>query len=59
VEARALVEKAERLLDKAGTEDAEDLVNAIEAVKDALAGEDAPLHASMNSLADLLYYLES
>jgi molecular chaperone DnaK (HSP70) len=59
VEARALVEKAERLLEQAGSEDAEDLVDAIEAVKDALGGEDAPLQAAMDRLADLLYYLES
>jgi len=59
VEAHALVEKAERLLEKAGAEDAEDLVNAIESIKDRLESEDAPLQAAMNSLADLLYYLES
>jgi len=59
VEAHALVEKAERLLEKAGAEDAEDLVNAIESIKDSLESEDAPLQAAMNSLADLLYYLES
>jgi hypothetical protein len=33
VEAAALIEKAERLLATAGTEDAEDLVNGIEAIK--------------------------
>ena len=59
VEARALVEKAERLLEKAGAEDAEDLVDAIESVKDALSGDDTSLQAAMDSLADLLYYLES
>jgi molecular chaperone DnaK len=59
VEARALVEKAERLLEKAGAEDAEDLIDAIEAVKDALAGDDVPLQTAMDRLADLLYYLES
>jgi molecular chaperone DnaK (HSP70) len=59
VEARALVEKAERLLEEARAEDAEDLVDAIESVKDALGGEDAALQAAMNNLADLLYYLES
>jgi len=59
VEARALVEKAERLLEKAGAEDAEDLVDAIEAVKDAMGGEDAPLRVAMDKLADLLYYLEA
>ena len=59
VEAQALVEKAERLLEKARAEDAEDLVDAIESVNDALGDDDAPLQAAMNSLADLLYYLES
>ena len=59
VEARALVEKAERLLEKAGAEDTEDLVNAIESIKDVLGGDDAPLRAAMDRLADLLYYLES
>jgi molecular chaperone DnaK (HSP70) len=59
VEAHALMEKAERLLDKARADDAEDLVDAIESVTDALGGEDAPLQAAMNNLADLLYYLES
>jgi molecular chaperone DnaK (HSP70) len=59
VEARALIEKAERLLEKAGTEDAEDLVDAIEAVRDAVSGEETLLKAAMDGLADLLYYLES
>ena len=59
VEARALTEKAERLLEKAGAEDAEDLVDAIEAVNDAVAGDDALLQAAMGSLADLLFYLEA
>jgi molecular chaperone DnaK (HSP70) len=58
VEARALVEKAERVLDKVGEQDAEDLVDAIEAVNDALADDEAALKASMDTLADLLYYLE-
>jgi molecular chaperone DnaK len=60
VEASALVEKAQRLLENAGAENAEDLVDAIEAINDALAVEDdAPLQAAMDGLADLLYYLES
>ena len=58
VEARALVEKAERVLEKVGAQDAEDLVDAIEAVKDALASDEAALKTSMDTLADLLYYLE-
>jgi molecular chaperone DnaK (HSP70) len=59
VEALALMEKAERLLEKAGAEDGEDLVNAIEAVKDAMDKADEVLQSAMDSLADLLYYLEA
>ncbi|MBP6709180.1 MAG: heat-shock protein Hsp70, partial [Candidatus Accumulibacter sp.] len=59
VEARALIEKGERLLSKAGSEDAEDLVNGIEAVKDRLDGGEAELKAAMDALADLLYYLDA
>jgi molecular chaperone DnaK (HSP70) len=59
VEARALVEKAQRVLELVGAQDAEDLVDAIEAVNDALAGEEAALKAAMDVLADLLYYLEA
>ncbi len=59
VEALALVEKAERLLKTAGADDAEDLVNGIEAVKDALEQSDEVLKMAMGSLADLLYYLET
>ncbi len=59
VEAGALVEKAERLMSNAGAEDTEDLVNAIEAIKDALSGEESLLKPKMDELADLLYYLES
>ena len=59
VEARALVEKAERALDKVGPQDAEDLVDAVEAVKDRLdGGDEAALKAAVDVLADLLYYLE-
>ena len=36
VKAQALMEKAERLLETAGAEDREDLVDGIEAVRDAL-----------------------
>ncbi|MES3021946.1 MAG: Hsp70 family protein [Pseudomonadota bacterium] len=59
VEAVALVEKATRLLDLAGPEDGEDLVDAIESVKDALDGPDEALREASGSLADLIYYLES
>ena len=59
VEALALVEKAERLLGTAGAEDGEDLVNGIEAVKDVLDQGKEGLKVAMDSLADLLYYLEA
>ncbi len=59
VEAGALVEKAERLLSNAAAEDAEDLVNAIEAVRDRSGGSDVELKAAMGALADLLYYLDA
>jgi len=58
VEAAALVEKAERLLATAGAEDAEDLVDGIEALKDGLANPDADLKTALDALADLLYYLD-
>ncbi len=58
VEGGALVEKAERVLDKVGAQDAEDLVDAIESVKDALASDESALKTSMDTLADLLYYLD-
>lgn len=60
VQARALVEKAERLLDKASDDDREDLINLIEQIKDALAGENfATLSKPMGELSDILFYLES
>ena len=59
VEARALVEKAERTLERVAAADAEDLVDAIEAVKDALDGGEVALKAATDALADLLYYLDA
>jgi len=60
VAARALVEKAERLLEGANPEDRDDLVDGIEAVRDALGQDDAAaLEQSVASLADLIYYLEA
>lgn len=59
VEALALVEQAGRLLQTAGQEDSEDLVNGIEAVRDALTQDDeVVVRMTMGSLADLIYYLE-
>ena len=59
VEAQALVEKAERALDQANPDDAEDLVNAIEAVREGQASGGASLKEAVDALADLLYYLQS
>ncbi|MFO7641515.1 MAG: Hsp70 family protein [Candidatus Competibacteraceae bacterium] len=60
VQARALVEKAERLLDQASDDDREDLINLIEQIKDTLASENfAALREPMAELSDLLFYLES
>jgi molecular chaperone DnaK len=60
VAARALLEKAERLLQEANPDDRDDLVDGIEAVQDALAKEDAAeLELAVAQLADLIYYLES
>ncbi|MFT4099656.1 MAG: Hsp70 family protein [Burkholderiaceae bacterium] len=59
VEAQALIEKAERVLADAAGEDAEDLIDAIEALKDSLDGDAVALKAAMDTLADLLYYLDA
>lgn len=60
VQARALVEKAERLMEGASADDREDLVDLVETVNDAISGEhlDA-LHDAVEKLSDLIYYLES
>lgn len=57
VEARAVLEKAERMMANVSGDDSEDLINAIEATKDALNEDDAKLKQAMDALADLLYYL--
>ena len=60
VQARALIEKAQRLLDQASADDREDLIDLIEAVNDALAQNDsAAIEQAMAELADILFYLES
>lgn len=60
VQARALVEKAERLLDQASADDREDLVDLIETVHDALASNDTvTLAEAVAELSDVVFYLES
>ena len=60
VTARALVEKAERMLEKASEEDREDMIDLIEEIRDGLAkGDLQAVEAAMERLADILYYLET
>jgi molecular chaperone DnaK len=59
-QAKALVDKAEALLEEASTEDREDLVDLIESVNDAVKNDDAvALRQATEKLTDLIYYLES
>ena len=60
VQARALIEKAERLMESANPEDKEDLVNLLESVRDALAeGNADETQRAVAELSDLIFYLES
>jgi molecular chaperone DnaK (HSP70) len=60
VQARALVEKAERLLDKAAEDDREEMINLIETIKDALSNNNLDALAEPTSaLSEILFYLES
>ncbi|MCF8016776.1 MAG: Hsp70 family protein [Chromatiaceae bacterium] len=60
VQAKALLDKAERLLETASAEDKEDLIDLIEAVRDTLEASDMDgLKRSTDALSDLLYYLET
>ena len=56
----ALVGRAEAKLEEAGEEDRNELVDLIEAVRDAAANEDATgLDRARQQLTDLLFYLET
>ena len=59
-QAQALLDKAEAHLDGASAEDREDLVDLIEAIKDAIKiGDTGALQRSTEELTDLIYYLET
>jgi molecular chaperone DnaK (HSP70) len=59
-QARALVEKAERLLETASADDREEMVNLIETIKDAMAKQDvAALKTPVGQLSEIVYYMES
>lgn len=58
--ARALAEKAERMLEGASDEDREELVNLIEEINDAIARNDAAaLSDPVEQLSEIIFYLES
>jgi molecular chaperone DnaK (HSP70) len=58
-EARALVERSRRLLDKMTAEDREEAIGLHEQIDEALeTGQRQPLQAAMTALAELLFYVE-
>jgi len=58
-EARALLERSRRLLDKMAPEDREEAIAFHEQIEDALKTTQwQPLHTAMTALADLLFYVE-
>ncbi|MBF0310885.1 MAG: Hsp70 family protein [Magnetococcales bacterium] len=60
VQARALVEKAQRMLEQAEEEDRLEMIDLIEAIRDALAAEDYPALAQpCGQLSEILFYLEA
>lgn len=60
VQARALIEKAERLMESASPQDREDLVDLSERLRDALGGDGNDTVAqAADELSDLIFYLES
>ena len=60
VQAQALVEKAERLLDRAAEDDREEMINLIESIKDAISSNHLDdLAEPTTALAEILFYLES
>lgn len=60
VQAKALIEKAERMMDDAEGEDREEISNLVETMQDALNNQDgSALKNASEELADILYYLET
>lgn len=58
--ARALVEKAERMLDQASPEDQEEMVNYLEEIRQALDDHATDrLKAPCDGLSEILFYLET
>lgn len=60
VQAQALIEKAQRLMDDVNDEDREDMVDLIETIQDAIkADNNALLAEATEELSDIIYYMES
>ncbi|MCJ7600695.1 MAG: hypothetical protein MUO63_04225, partial [Desulfobulbaceae bacterium] len=60
VQARLLIEKAEKLLDAAEEDDRLEMIELIEALQDGLAaGDTAALTEPMDELSEIIFYLES
>lgn len=58
--AQALIEKAQRLMEKASDDDREDMVDLIETINDALqADDDESLEEAIDQLSDVIFYLEA
>ena len=59
-QARALIEKAERLMESAGDDDREDLVDLIEGLTDAMNADNSQaIQQAAEQLTDLIFFLES
>jgi molecular chaperone DnaK (HSP70) len=59
VQTNALLEKAERLMENAVADDREDLINLVEALRDAMAANDMKaMEQAKTELSDLIFYLE-
>jgi len=57
---QALLAKAEGLMEDSSPEDREDLVDQVEALRDALAsGDEAAIAQTQQALSDLVFYLEA
>ena len=60
VQAQALIEKAQRLMDDVNDEDREDMVDLIETIQDAIkADNNSSLAEATEALSDIIYYMES
>jgi molecular chaperone DnaK (HSP70) len=60
VQAKALIEKAQRMLEEASADDREEMIDLIEVISDTLgAGDLDSLNAPVEELSEILFYLET